>query len=125
MTTTTTMTTIARPTHSSRPTTNETKFVNVTSPIATTRASTSVAVASSGVQSGALNPGFSVADVPLQGPGLWVLDSSAAIGAHLQCGSRTVSVNSRVIIMTAQGCQLQIASTDRGVTLTWQLTPVQ
>ena len=77
------------------------------------------------VLSGALSPGFRVADVPLQGPGLWVLDTSTVIQAHLQCASRSVVVNSRVVIMTAQNCQLQLISTNREVTPTWQLTPVR
>ncbi|MGC1418584.1 MAG: hypothetical protein WA786_00505 [Acidimicrobiales bacterium] len=108
-----------------RPATSVTKYVNATKPIAATRVIKTATVVSSGELSGTLSPGFSVADVPLQGPGLWVLETSAAIGAHLQCASRTASVNSRVVIMTNQGCQLQIASTDRGVSLTWQLTPVK
>lgn len=112
-------------THPNRPATNAPQYVSATSPIAATRVIKTVAVVSSGALGGTLNPGFSVADVPLQGPGLWVLEASAAIGAHLQCASRTASVNTRVVIMTSQGCQLQIASIDRGVTLTWQLTPVK
>jgi len=124
-TTSTTVLTTTRRRHTGRPTTSVTRYVDATSPKAAPTAIKPVVVVSSGVLSGALSPGFRVADVPLQGPGLWVLDTSTVIQAHLQCASRSVVVNSRVVIMTAQNCQLQLISTNREVTPTWQLTPVR
>jgi hypothetical protein len=76
------------------------------------------------VLSGSLTPAFHVADVPLQGPGLWTLTTSTPIDAQLLCASRTVSVYERLVIMTGQRCQLQLTSTNPEVSPTWQLTPV-
>jgi hypothetical protein len=105
-------------------TASKTKYVDVTRSSAKQTAPTSGAVVSSGVLSGPLTPTFSVADVPVRGPGLWTLSASSLIQAQLQCPARSVSVERRVVIMTAQNCQLQLTSTNPEVSPTWQLTPI-
>jgi hypothetical protein len=78
----------------------------------------------SGELSGTLAPGFESVDVPLLGPGSWTLSASAATTQSLDCGSAASPVVSQVVVGSNQSCQLAIASTSAGATLTWQLTPV-
>src|ERR1019366_7724550 len=103
---------------------SRTKYADVTAPNPSPAAAPPSESVSSGVLSGSLSPGFQVADVPVQGPGLWTLTTSTPIDARLLCTSRTVSVHRRLVIMTGQRCQLQLTSTNPEVSPTWQLTPI-
>jgi hypothetical protein len=137
-TTTSSTTTLATPTtttttapvtaHHSKvkpaPSASRTKYADVTAPNVSHAAAPPSESASSGVLSGSLSPGFQVADVPVQGPGLWTLSTSTPIDARLLCTSRTVLVHRRLVIMTGQQCQLQLTSTNPEVSPTWQLTPI-
>jgi hypothetical protein len=78
----------------------------------------------SGELSGTLEPGFESVDVPLLGPGNWDLSASATTTQLLNCGADASPVTSQVVVGANQSCQLEIASTSAGATLTWQLTPV-
>jgi hypothetical protein len=77
-----------------------------------------------GVLSGVLSQSFDAADLPLQGPGLWTLTTSAALTAQLVCPTRTSAVQGQVVISGARRCELQLSSAYQGAT-TWQLTPTQ
>lgn len=130
VTTTTTTTTVAPPpvknsTTTTTPEVKSTKFVSVTVSTAKSVAPEPSASAASGVLSGVLTPSFGVADVPVQGPGLWTLTTSSPIRSRLQCASSVVAVARRVVIWTPQSCQLQLISTDPEVSPTWQLTPTR
>lgn len=102
-----------------------TKYVDVTDSTAKSAALGPTATVSSGVLSGVLSPSFGVAEVPVQGPGLWTLTSSSKVQAQLQCAATTVPVTSRVIIWTNELCQLQLTSMNPEVSPTWQLTPTR
>jgi hypothetical protein len=106
------------------PSVNKTKYADVIEPNASRSVAPPSESVSSGVLSGSLSSGFQVADVPVQGPGLWTLTTSNPIDARLLCVSRTVSVHRRLVIMTGQRCQLQLTSTNPEVSPTWQLTPI-
>ena len=80
------------------------------------------ASAVSGPTSGVLSPTFDVADVPVQGPGTWLLSTSAPTTARLQCGSSQVSVTQQVVITGNETCDLELTSS-ADETSTWQLTP--
>ncbi len=76
----------------------------------------------SGELSGTLEPGFESVDVPL-GPGTWTLTASGSTVQSLDCGSAASSVAAQVVVGPDQSCQLAIASSSAGASLTWQLTP--
>lgn len=59
-------------------------------------------------------------DVPLQGPGAWVLSASAPVASRLACPRANASVANQIVIANAQTCQLTITSTSRATTA-WQL----
>jgi hypothetical protein len=80
------------------------------------------ASALSGDLSGTLGPGFETVDVPLRGPGNWTLTASGPTDQSLNCGADTSPVVSQVVVGSDQSCQLEIASTSAGTSLTWQLT---
>ncbi len=80
--------------------------------------------AASGALAGTLSPGFAVAVVPLRGPGAWSLTGSASISAVLYCPSVSGPVVGEVVITSAEGCQLQVTSTNAQGLPQWQLTPV-
>jgi hypothetical protein len=77
----------------------------------------------SGELSGTLNPGFESVDVPLLGPGNWTFSASGSTNQSLNCGADTSPVERQVVVGSNQSCQLEIASTSVGTSLTWQLTP--
>jgi hypothetical protein len=79
--------------------------------------------AMSGALSGALGPGFESVDVPLHGPGNWTLSASATTDQSLNCAGASSPVVSQVVVGSGQSCQLAIASSSVGASLTWQLTP--
>jgi hypothetical protein len=79
--------------------------------------------AMSGALSGTLEPGFESVDVPLLGPGSWTLSASAATNQSLNCGADASPVDTEVVVGSGQSCQLAIASSSVGASLTWQLTP--
>jgi hypothetical protein len=81
--------------------------------------------AMSGALSGTLGPGFESVDVPLLGPGNWTLSASAATNQSLNCGADSSPVASQVVVGSGQNCQLAIASSSVGASLTWQLTPIK
>ncbi|HEY5266473.1 MAG TPA: hypothetical protein VIJ40_06650 [Acidimicrobiales bacterium] len=88
-----------------------------------------VAVASgetvaNGDLSGQLAASFSVADVPLDGPGTWSLNTSAPANATLQCANAVAIVQSQVVVAAKDSCQFIIKSLNPSSSLTWQLTPV-
>jgi hypothetical protein len=97
----------------------------VTDSTATSLAPARGASASSGVLSGTLSPSFDVADIPVQGPGLWTLTTSSTLHARLTCAAQTAPVERRVVIWTSEACQLQLTSTNPEVSPTWQLTPTR
>jgi hypothetical protein len=78
----------------------------------------------SGVLSGQLTPSFNVADVPLDGPGTWTLDTSAPATATLLCAGASTSVQGQIVIAAKSSCQFIITPITRSNSLTWQLTPV-
>ncbi|MHB8380527.1 MAG: hypothetical protein ACYDB2_11580 [Acidimicrobiales bacterium] len=80
--------------------------------------------ASSGVVTGQLSPSFAVADVPLDGPGTWVVATSASSHLTLRCANQTVSVQGQFVIGPREHCQLIITPAMTSASLTWQLTPV-
>jgi hypothetical protein len=81
--------------------------------------------ASSGVLSGQLSPSFSVADLPLAGPGTWDVASSAPVTVTLACSGATFPVESQFVIGANEQCQVSITATTARSSLTWQLTPVR
>ncbi|HEY1762154.1 MAG TPA: hypothetical protein VGG17_06135 [Acidimicrobiales bacterium] len=87
-------------------------------------ASASAENASSGVLSGQLSPDFSVADLPLAGPGTWDVASSAPVSVTLACSGPSIPVTSQFVIGIKEQCQVSITASTPGSSLTWQLTPV-
>lgn len=81
--------------------------------------------ASSGELSGSVDPALRVVLVPLVGPSVWTLVTSAPAQATLVCNGRSVVVASRVEVTQQSSCQLEITSSPREASLTWQLIPVQ
>jgi hypothetical protein len=80
---------------------------------------------SSGVLAGTLSPQLGVVDVPLQGPGTWILATSDPTRQSLSCGPQTVPATNRVEVGANQSCQLEITSTAVGTSIEWQLTPTR
>lgn len=64
----------------------------------------------------------SAVDVPLEGPGAWLLSASTPVASTLACPQANTTFASEVVIDSAQTCQLEISST--GATTTWRLVPV-
>jgi len=83
----------------------------------------SAANASSGVVSGQLGPTFSVADVPLQGPGTWDLATSAPASVTLTCAGTAITVNEEFVIAAHTTCQVTITAEAPNHLVTWELTP--
>jgi hypothetical protein len=86
-------------------------------------ANASAANASSGVVSGQLSPAFSVADVPLRGPGTWNIATSAPASVTLTCAGTPISVNEQFVIAPNTTCQVTITAPGANHFVTWALTP--
>src|SRR5674476_503294 len=91
--------------------TNETHFAVATGSIVRSPARAPSVSVSSGVVTGALSRAFAVAVVPLRGPGMWTLTSSAPITAQLLCPDVSGPVNALIVVNGAQRCQLKLTST--------------
>jgi hypothetical protein len=83
----------------------------------------SVASASSGVVSGQLSPALRVADVPLRGPGTWMVAMSAPASVTLTCEGTAITVNGQFVIAAHTTCQVTITAAASNHFVTWELTP--
>jgi len=77
----------------------------------------------SGELEGLVSSALPVVDIPLQGPGVWVLSTTSPSLDQLNCATSTSAVVGSIVLLTSQQCQLQIASATTGASLTWLLTP--
>jgi hypothetical protein len=80
--------------------------------------------ATSGALTGRLHPSFEVADVPLAGPGTWLITTSAPARTTVQCANLETKVQTQVVVGSKESCQLIITAVSPATSLTWQLTPV-
>jgi hypothetical protein len=83
----------------------------------------SAASASSGVVSGQLSPTFAVADVPLRGPGTWIVATSAPAAVSLACAGSSIAVSGQFEIAAHTTCQVTITPMGSNRSVTWELTP--
>ncbi len=79
----------------------------------------------SGVLAGTLSAAQPVADVPLEGPGSWMITTSSPTLGVLVCAGSTYAVATRFTLTLHQDCQLMITSTDHEVLPSWRLTPTR
>ena len=78
---------------------------------------------STGAVSGQLTSQFGVADVPLQGPGVWTLTTSDVTSQSLHCGSQMSPVTTRIVIGASQTCQFEISASSSSSPINWRLSP--
>jgi hypothetical protein len=78
---------------------------------------------SSGVVAGQLTRTFAVADVPLQGPGSWLLVTNGTTQQKLHCGLQETIVTNMAVIGANQSCQFEISAMGATMPISWQLTP--
>ena len=71
---------------------------------------------------GTLSASLNEVAVPLSGPGTWTLTTTGATTQRLYCSSQSTPVNATVVVGAGVTCQFEIAATDPGAPLTWQLT---
>jgi isoaspartyl peptidase/L-asparaginase-like protein (Ntn-hydrolase superfamily) len=64
-----------------------------------------------------------VADVPLQGPGTWIVATNAAASVTLTCAGTTIAVNQQFVIAAHTACQVTIMAQAPNHLVTWELTP--
>lgn len=79
--------------------------------------------AASGAIVGTLDSVGSVEDVPLQGPGTWVVQSSAPMSATLTCSGTDRLVALTVNIDSIATCRLRLTNASTG-RVRWQIVPV-
>ncbi len=80
--------------------------------------------ATSGALTGRLRPSFDVADVPLEGPGTWLIATSSQARTTVQCANLETAVQTEIVVGSKESCQLIIRAVSPATSLTWQLTPV-
>jgi hypothetical protein len=118
-----TSTTVALPPTLKAPpsTTPATTYASATASNASSAAFIPNASIVSGATSGDVSA-YETLDVPLQGPGAWVLSASTPVASHLRCPQVNTTFTHQIVIDSAQTCQLLITST--GSSTTWRLIPV-
>ncbi len=85
-------------------------------------ASSLVASAASGALVGDLVSAGATEDVPLQGPGTWLVQSSAPMLAQLSCPGSTQPVSTTLSINALVACRLHLISASAGP-VRWQIVP--
>ena len=127
VTTTTTSTTLASRPLSTVPSTNAPSANSSSNEIASSVKPVAFAHAvnaTSGALTGRLQPSFEVADVPLEGPGTWLITTSSPARTSVQCANLATRVQTQIVVGSKESCQLIIRAISPETTLTWQLTPV-
>ena len=78
---------------------------------------------STGVVVGRLSINFEVADIPLAGPGVWLLITSVPTIQTLHCGALESPVSNRIVVGARQSCQFEIGLAAGTTQATWRLSP--
>jgi hypothetical protein len=118
---TSTTATVAMPTTTHPPSRSSGVATSSTAKVTASEPSANV---TSGVLEGQLSLALGVVDIPLQGPGIWTLSTTAPSVNQVDCPTSTRSVSTYIAVVNSQHCQLQISPATTGASLTWLLTPV-
>lgn len=121
----TTSSATSTPTSTTSPSPPSTQFVAATATSAKSPGRTTNASVSNVELAGSLAATLAVTDVPLSGPGAWVLTTTAPVTARLRCPLANVSFGDRIVIERSQTCQLELAANSQGASPSWRLTRVQ